>query len=98
VDKNPSLIDEGALNFCMVGGGSTGVEVCGALADLLHTEMKQDYPNLPVDSAQVLLYEGAPHLLGSFKPELQNYALKALEGLLHGQILLCSSALPVIGA
>jgi NADH dehydrogenase len=32
-----------------------------------------------VDSAQVLLYEGAPHLLGPFKPELQNYALKALE-------------------
>jgi NADH:ubiquinone reductase (H+-translocating) len=79
VDKNPSLIDEGALNFCVVGGGSTGVEVSGALADLLHTEMKQDYPNLPVDSAQVLLYEGAPHLLGPFKPELQNYALKALE-------------------
>jgi NADH:ubiquinone reductase (H+-translocating) len=74
-----SLIDEGALNFCVVGGGSTGVEVSGALADLLHTEMKQDYPNLPVDSAQVLLYEGAPHLLGPFKSKLQNYALKALE-------------------
>jgi NADH dehydrogenase len=56
-----------------------GVEVSGALADLLHTEIKQDYPNLPVDSAQVLLYEGTPHLLGPFKPELQNYALKALE-------------------
>jgi NADH dehydrogenase len=79
VDKNPSLIDDGALNFCVVGGGATGVEVCGALADLLHTEMKQDYPNLPLDSAQVLLYEHAPHLLGPFKPELQNYARTVLE-------------------
>src|SRR6516225_5916452 len=70
VEKNPSLIDDGALNFCVVGGGATGVEVCGALADLLHTQMKEDYPNLPLDRAQVLLYEYAPHLLGSFKPEL----------------------------
>jgi NADH:ubiquinone reductase (H+-translocating) len=79
VEKNPSLIDEGALNFCVVGGGATGVEVCGALADLLHTQMKEDYPNLPVDRAQVLLYEHAPHLLGPFKPELQNYARMTLE-------------------
>ncbi|MGB7464942.1 MAG: FAD-dependent oxidoreductase, partial [Candidatus Acidiferrum sp.] len=43
VDKNLSLIDDGALNFCVVGGGATGVEVSGALADLRLTEMKQDY-------------------------------------------------------
>jgi NADH:ubiquinone reductase (H+-translocating) len=55
-----------------------GVEVSGALADLLHTEMKQDYPNLWI-ARRWLLYEGTPHLLGPFKPELQNYALKALE-------------------
>ena len=52
VDKNLSLIDDGALNFCVVGGGATGVEVSGALADLRQTEMKQDYPNLPVDRAR----------------------------------------------
>jgi NADH dehydrogenase len=79
VDRNPSLIDDGALNFCVVGGGATGVEVCGALADLLHTDVKEDYPNLPVARAQVLLYEHAPHLLGPFKPELQNYARTTLE-------------------
>ncbi len=79
VDKNPSLVDDGALNFCVVGGGATGVEVSGALADLFHSDMKEDYPNLPVDRAQVLLYEGSPHVLGSFKPELQQYARKSLE-------------------
>src|SRR5262249_48353112 len=35
VDKNPALIDDGALRFCIVGGGSTGVELAGALAELL---------------------------------------------------------------
>jgi NADH:ubiquinone reductase (H+-translocating) len=79
VDKNLSLIDDGALNFCVVGGGATGVEVSGALAELLRTEIQQDYPNLPMDRAHVLLYEDAPHLLGPFKPELQNYARTVLE-------------------
>lgn len=79
VDKNPALIDDGALNFCVVGGGPTGVEVSGALAELLHTEIQQDYPNLPIDTAQVILYEHSPHLLGTFMPKLQDYARKALE-------------------
>jgi NADH:ubiquinone reductase (H+-translocating) len=79
VDKNPALIEDGALNFCVVGGGPTGVEVSGALAELLHTEIKQDYPNLPIDTAQVVLYEHSPHLLGTFMPKLQDYARKALE-------------------
>jgi NADH:ubiquinone reductase (H+-translocating) len=79
VDKNPALIDDGALNFCVVGGGSTGVEVSGALAELLRTDLQRDYPNLPVNTAQVLLFEGLPHLLAPFKPNLQNYARQALE-------------------
>ena len=33
-DKNPALIDDGALTFCVVGGGPTGVETSGALAEL----------------------------------------------------------------
>src|SRR3982074_2411635 len=78
-DKNPALIDEGALNFCVVGGGPTGVEVSGALAELLHTEIREDYPNLPMDTAHGFLYEHSPHLLGTFMPKLQDYARKALE-------------------
>jgi len=79
VDKNPALVDEGALNFCIVGGGPTGVELAGALSELLHTELKKDYPNLPVDNAQVLLYEHSPNLLGTFAPKLETYARTALE-------------------
>src|SRR5262245_46827352 len=79
VDKKPALVEEGALNFCIVGGGPTGVELAGALSELLHTELKKDYPNLPVDNAQVLLYERSPNLLGTFAPKLETYARTALE-------------------
>ena len=74
VDKNPALMDDGALTFCVVGGGPTGVELTGALVELLHTELKEDYPK-----AQVLLYEHSPTLLGTFAPRLESYARKALE-------------------
>src|SRR5215475_6297441 len=79
VDKKPALVDDGALNFCVVGGGPTGVELAGALVELLHAELKEDYPNVPVDKAQVLLYEHSPNLLGTFAPKLETYARAALE-------------------
>jgi NADH dehydrogenase len=79
VDKHPALIEDGALTFCIVGGGPTGVELAGALADLLHSELVRDYPNLPVAKARIILYEHSPHLLGMFKLRLQVYARKALE-------------------
>jgi NADH:ubiquinone reductase (H+-translocating) len=79
VDKNPELLDDGALNFCVVGGGATGVELAGALVELYRAELKEDYPNLPVDDGQVLLYEHSPQLLGTFAPKLESYARKALE-------------------
>ena len=79
VDKNPALLDDGALNFCVVGGGPTGVELAGALVELFHAELNKDYPNLPVEKAQVLLYEHSPNLLGTFAPKVEGYARKALE-------------------
>lgn len=78
VDKKPELVDEGALTFVIVGGGPTGVELAGAMSELIHAELKEDYPNLPVDRARILLYEHSPHLLSPFKPSLQQYAQKAL--------------------
>jgi len=78
-DKDPAQADDGALTFCVVGGGATGVEIAGALSELLHEELKEDYPNLPVEQAEVHLYEMGPCLLGPFKPKLQEYAKQALE-------------------
>jgi NADH dehydrogenase len=78
VEKNPALIDDGALTFCIVGGGPTGVELAGALGDL-RSNLKHDYPNLPTERAKVILYEHSPHLLGAFKTNVQDYARKELE-------------------
>ena len=80
-DRNPSLADDGALTVCVVGGGATGVEVAGALAELVRYELKDDYPNLPMDKARVVLYEMGPELLAPFKPRLRAYAKRALEKL-----------------
>jgi NADH dehydrogenase len=77
--KNPVLVDDGALSFCVVGGGATGVEISGALAELLHAELNEDYPNLPIEKAEVHLYEMGPCLMGPFKQHLQEYAKTALE-------------------
>jgi NADH dehydrogenase len=79
VDKNQALAAEGALTFCIVGGGPTGVELAGALAELLSSELAADFPNLPVHDAKILLYEHTPHLLGPFLPKLQAYAQRELE-------------------
>ncbi|HEY7268854.1 MAG TPA: NAD(P)/FAD-dependent oxidoreductase [Dehalococcoidia bacterium] len=79
VDRDPSLIDDGALCFCVVGGGATGVETAGALAELISAELKKDYPNLPIDRAEVHLYEMGPTLLAPFEPKLQKYAKDQLE-------------------
>ena len=79
VDKNPQLVDDGALTFCIVGGGPTGTELAGAMSELTHGELAKDYPNLPIDKVRIILYEHSPHLLAPFKPKLRDYAQKALE-------------------
>lgn len=77
-DKDPSLIDDGALTFCIVGGGATGTELAGAMTELLHAELAKDYPNLPVERVKIALYEHSPHLLAPFKPKLRDYARSTL--------------------
>lgn len=78
VDKQPALVDDGALTFCIIGGGPTGTELAGAMSDLLHSTLAADYPNLPIDAAKILLFEHSPHVLGPFKPKLRDYAQRAL--------------------
>ena len=58
------------LNFCIVGGGPTGVEFAAELHDLLHTEMARHFPVL-ARMARINLYDVAPTILGGFDQGLQ---------------------------
>ncbi len=78
-DKNPSLVEDGALNVVVVGGGPTGVESAGALIELYRGNFVKDYPNLPAKEARVILVEHAPALLSMFKKKIQDYTKTALE-------------------
>ena len=77
-DRDPTLIDDGALNVVVVGGGPTGVETAGAIAELYRGVFSKDYPNVAQEQARVTLVEAGPELFAMFKPKLRTYAAKAL--------------------
>lgn len=77
-DDDPSLVDRGALTFVVVGGGPTGVELAGALADLIHETMGVEYHDLAVTAAQVHLIDHGHTLLGAFSDSAHAYAAKIL--------------------
>jgi NADH:ubiquinone reductase (H+-translocating) len=78
-DRDPSLVDDGALNVVIVGGGPTGIETAGALAELYRADFAKDYPQLPQEKARLILVEASPALLGMFKSDIQRYTQQALE-------------------
>ena len=77
-DRDPSLIEQGALNFVVVGGGPTGVELAGALADLIQETMSAEYHGLAVTAAQVHLVDLGHTLLGPFSERAHDYVAKVL--------------------
>src|SRR5262245_3838005 len=77
-DHEPAIVDDGALNIVVVGGGPTGVETAGAIAELYRADFARDYPALRQDHARVILVEAGPELFAMFKPKLREYATKAL--------------------
>jgi NADH dehydrogenase len=78
-DRDPSLIKDGALNVVVVGGGPTGVESAGALAELYEAVFTKDYPDVLREHAQITLVEASPEIFAMFEPELRDYAKEALE-------------------
>jgi len=78
-DKDPSLAEDGALNVVVVGGGPTGVETAGALAELYRDNFTKDYPQLPQEHARIVLVEAGEEIFAMFKPNLREYAREALE-------------------
>ena len=66
------------LTFVVVGGGATGVETAGALADLLRKTLARDYPHLDPRETRVLVIESEPQLLGHMGDEMARVALSEL--------------------
>jgi NADH dehydrogenase len=77
-DRDPELLDQGALNFVIVGGGATGVEVAGALADMIHDTMTVEYRDLAVAGAQVHVVDLGHALLAPFSERAHDYVAKVL--------------------
>ncbi|HSS10425.1 MAG TPA: NAD(P)/FAD-dependent oxidoreductase [Acidimicrobiales bacterium] len=78
-NANPSLLDDGVLTIVVAGGGPTGVEMAGALSELIGRNLATDFPQLEVTQARVVVVEMADHLLGGFSPVSQASALKTLQ-------------------
>lgn len=79
-ESDPTL-RRALLTFVVVGGGATGVEFAGALAELVRDALPKDYPELHVQDARVLVIEAGDRLLTMLPEKLQKYTLKRLENL-----------------
>ncbi len=78
-DKDPALVADGALNVVVVGGGPTGIESAGALAELYRSNFAKDFPGIAADQARIVLVEAGPALMSMFKADIRTYTQRELE-------------------
>jgi NADH dehydrogenase len=69
------------LNFVIVGGGPTGVELAGAVADIARLALAKDFKAIDTRKARVMLFEGSDRVLGTFAKDLSESAKSQLEDL-----------------
>ncbi len=69
------------LTFVIVGGGPTGVELAGTIAELAHENLRADFRRIDTRQARIVLIEAGPRILPSFSANLSGYAHAALEKL-----------------
>ena len=69
------------LTFAIIGGGPTGVELAGAIADLARLALAKDFKAIDTRKARVRLYEGSPRVLGTFSEESSRSAKQQLQEL-----------------
>ena len=72
---------EAWLTFVVVGGGPTGVELAGALAELARTGLEKEYRAIDPATARVILVQSAPRVLPAFSPVLSAHAERSLRDL-----------------
>jgi NADH:quinone reductase (non-electrogenic) len=80
VEQDPQRRDAW-LTFVVVGGGPTGVEMAGQIAELARDTLRRDFRSVDTRTARVLLVEAAPHLLSGFPASLSARAARSLERL-----------------
>lgn len=66
------------LTYAVVGGGPTGVEFAGALADLAHGMVRRDYPEIGTGEMRIVLLQSGPAVLPAFAPPLRDEAARIL--------------------
>jgi NADH:ubiquinone reductase (H+-translocating) len=69
------------LNFVVIGGGPTGVELAGAICDIAKLYMRHDFRHIDPTSARVLLLDGGPRVLAAYPPDLSAKAEATLKTL-----------------
>jgi NADH dehydrogenase len=71
----------GLLTFVVVGGGPTGVELAGALAEISRHALGRDFRTIDPESARIILIEAGPEVLPTYPAPLSAFARRALERL-----------------
>ena len=69
------------LNFVVIGGGPTGVELAGAISDIAKLYMRRDFRHIDPSKARVIVLEGGPRILPSYPEELSKKAVEQLNDL-----------------
>ncbi|WP_176072924.1 NAD(P)/FAD-dependent oxidoreductase [Brucella intermedia] len=69
------------LTFAIIGGGPTGVELAGIIAELAKQTIWPEFRNIDTRQTRVMLLEAGPRILAAFPEDLSDYALRALEKL-----------------
>ena len=74
---------ERLLTFVIVGGGATGVEMAGAIAEVARRTLQHDFRRIDPRTSRIVLIEAGPRLLPAFPPPLSEYATRSLKQ--HGR-------------
>jgi len=79
--ESDPLVQRRLLTFVVVGGGPTGVELAGSLAEISRHALAHDFRAIHPETARIILVEGGPNVLPTYPLELSDFARRALERL-----------------
>lgn len=78
-ERNEQAFTEDLMSFVVIGGGPTGVEMAGAIAEIAHQSLKKNFKHIDPTHTKIYLIEGGKQLLNSYPEQLAKQAQKALE-------------------